>query len=318
MIHNEPLRLGVIGAGRWGRNLIRTALALADEGIALTAVATSRVAEAEAWLPSSVRLLPSWQEMLDPARTGTLHALALAVPPQAQTEIALAALRQGIALLLEKPLALDPAAARQVAELSAQTGVPALVDHIFLFHPAFLRLLEEARRVGVRSIRSAGGNRGPFRPEFSPWWDWAPHDAAMILSVMNDAPLAFTRHRPPPAPAPPGEPSGEVFRLDLAFSDQRTATMTVGNGMTEKNRWFEATLSDGSLWRFDDRAPHRLTRRWKNVEEPIPTAETPPLAEALRALARAARGQAVPLEQGAAFAARVVELLATAEAQTPD
>jgi hypothetical protein len=59
------------------------------------------------------------------------------------------------------------------------------VDHIHLFTPAFRALQREAATLGpIRSINSAAGNRCPYRAGVPTLWDWAPHDLAMLLTLV--------------------------------------------------------------------------------------------------------------------------------------
>ena len=38
----------------------------------------------------------------------------------------------------------------------------------------------------IKSIRSVSGNIGPYRDEWSPLWDWGPHDLSMCLSLVEE------------------------------------------------------------------------------------------------------------------------------------
>jgi predicted dehydrogenase len=174
------VRLALVGAGRWGRNYIRTIASL--DGVELVAVA-SRNAETAGLAPPGCRIVEDWRDLTDAA---DVEGVIVASPPGTHAEILIAALDREKAVLVEKPVVMSRRDAERIrTALDARPAI-ILVDHTHLFHPAFRALRREAGSLGpVRAIKSSAGNHGPYRRDASVLWDWAPHDLAMCLALVS-------------------------------------------------------------------------------------------------------------------------------------
>ena len=111
-----PVRVGLAGAGPWARAVHAPLLAAGPE--TELAGVWSRTAEHAALVAAQhgVPVFPTFADLL-----GAVDAVALAVVPAAQPDLAVRAADAGKALLLEKPLALDVAGAQRIATRSGRT-----------------------------------------------------------------------------------------------------------------------------------------------------------------------------------------------------
>ena len=176
------VRLALVGAGRWGRNYIRTIASL--DGVELVAVA-SRNAETAGLAPPGCRIVEDWRDVTDAA---DVEGVIVASPPGTHAEILVAALARDKPVLVEKPVVMSRRDAAQVRAALGERPAVVLVDHTHLFHPAFRALRREAGSLGpVRAIKSSAGNHGPYRRDASVLWDWAPHDLAMCRALVSGA-----------------------------------------------------------------------------------------------------------------------------------
>ena len=115
------LRVGIVGAGPWANRIHGPGLH-AHTGTQVTSVWARRTEAARKLAePLGARTAASFEELLD-----SVDAVAFAVPPPVQGELAPAAARAGKHLILEKPLAEDVSAARDVAQAVSDAGVAAL------------------------------------------------------------------------------------------------------------------------------------------------------------------------------------------------
>ncbi|MBI5631848.1 MAG: Gfo/Idh/MocA family oxidoreductase [Elusimicrobia bacterium] len=271
----SPLRLGLVGAGPWGRNYIRT---LAQMGGAVLARVASRNPETPKLVPPSCAANANWRELIE---AGDLDGLILAVPPKLHFEIASAALEAKLPVLVEKPLALDPRQAQDLLTKTRQGGAFVLVNHIHLFHPAYAALKAAASSLGpARLIQSAGGNRGPYRPGLPPLWDYAPHDLALCLDFAGRKPSDVAGRKEP------GAGPGENWDIDLRFSGGLEAHIRAGNAFDRKERRFEVYF-EGKALVMDDTTAQKLTRHGLEngrlgPGEPLPYASASPLLCALQ------------------------------------
>jgi predicted dehydrogenase len=174
----SALRLGLIGAGRWGRIYIRTIATMED--MTLAAVASSNP-ETSALLPPGCRLLQDWGAMIN---LPEVEAVIVATPPRLHFTMAKAALEAGKPVLIEKPFTCNMAEAEGLAALSRRSSVPLMVEHTHLHAPAFRALAALLPGMGgLLAIHARTNAEGPFRPDVPVLWDWGAHDIAMCLSL---------------------------------------------------------------------------------------------------------------------------------------
>ncbi|PSK95944.1 putative dehydrogenase [Murinocardiopsis flavida] len=181
-----PVGVGLIGAGPWAAAMHAPVLAAGPE-TALTAVWARRPDAAHALAARhGATAAGSVAELFD-----RCEAVAFAVPPDVQAELAPLAARAGKALLLEKPLALTLDGARRVAGAVADAGVVSQLVLTKRYHPATRAFLAAARRQPVAGARSCylhgaflGGELATqWRVEHGALLDLGPH----LLDLLDAA-----------------------------------------------------------------------------------------------------------------------------------
>ena len=295
-----PLRLGLAGAGRWGRNYIRTIAALPKLRLARVA---SRNRETQALVPPGCEVVNHWQQLLDPA---LIDGVIIATPPASHAEIARCAVAAGIPVLVEKPLALSAADARALRDLSTQKRVPVVVEHTHLFSPAFRALKREVRdRGGAREIRSEASNHGPYRRDVSVLWDWGPHDVAMCLDLMQQAPASAVCSVMESSRRDEG--TAETVSIALSFPSGVPAEIRLSNAK-DRTRRFLVRCADGARVLYDDASAAKLSVD----SNPVAVSAELPLTVAVREFAAAITSGSTD-ESALDLAVSVVELLQTCE-----
>ena len=302
---SDDLRLGLVGAGRWGRNLVATIARL--PGVRLAAVA-SRNPETAGRVPPACAVEPDWRALLDPRR---IDAVIVATPPATHGAIARAAIAAGLPVLVEKPLTMDPREARELREAAAASGGFVMVDHTHLFHPAWRALKRAAPGFGrVRAIDGLAGNMGPFRGDAPPLWDWGAHDVALCLDLVGGPAVAVRArcvdHRRT------AEGLGEVVEVDATFGGV-PARLRFGNLMPRARRM--AVQLDRGVLVYDDLAEHKLVAHEGAEDagcgrpgEPLPFEPGLPLTVAVGEFCAAAAAGSRSLED-LDRAVQVVEIL---------
>ncbi len=196
----SAIGLAVIGAGYWGPNLVRTAVATA--GIRLRWLCDLDVARARAVLGdhTTVRATPSFDDVLDdPAVT----AVAIATPAATHFELVSAALAAGKHVLVEKPLTSSAAEAVKLIEAARESGLVLMCDHTYCYTPAVRQVREIVRRGDIGDIQfvdSVRINLGLVQPDVDVLWDLAPHDLSILDFVLPEqvAPVAVAAHAADP------------------------------------------------------------------------------------------------------------------------
>ena len=237
-----PVRLGLVGAGHWGRVFMRT---IGDvDGAALTGLASNNP-EARELIPGGCRLTGDWRTLIS---EGEIDGLIVAVPPAAQFPIAEAAIAAGMPILLEKPLSLDATDAAHLGELADEKDALVMVDHTHLYHPAFKFLKSKLADFGghgaVTEINGAAGSWGPFRQNVPVLWDWGAHDVAMILDILGEIPVAVSARLTENREQDGGR--GEACDFTLEFAKAK-ATASLSNLADTKLRRLRVSLGDTEL-----------------------------------------------------------------------
>lgn len=277
---SDAVRLGLVGAGRWGKRYIET---IAGVESATLVHLGSRNPLSAGLVPAGCRVSADWRRVIADTR---VDGIIVATPPATHLEITSAAIGAGIAVLVEKPMTMSPAEAEALASMAEAAGVLVMVDHTHLFSGAFRELLRQSEQLGpVLGLRSAGGNFGPFREDTPVLWDWAPHDVAMALAIFDEEPVEIVARR---AISRVVEGIvGEAIDISLDFARGRRAEIRVSNIDSEKRRWLEARFAGATLV-YDDLAIDKLRIHEEGVSpRAIPFAEVPPLTAAVEEFARA-------------------------------
>lgn len=188
--------MAVLGAGYWGRNLVRNVQA--TPGLSLRSVCDVDTARARAVLgeDSTVPVCAGPEQVLaDPA----VQAVAIATPVATHCELALAALEAGKHVLVEKPLAGSYADGLKMAQAAQYHGAVLMVDHTFCYTPAVAHLAGLVRRgeLGeIHYIDSVRINLGLVQPDVDVLWDLAPHDLSIMDTILPQdvTPTAVAAH----------------------------------------------------------------------------------------------------------------------------
>jgi predicted dehydrogenase len=249
---NTPTRLGLIGAGRWGRNYIKTIRALPT--MRLSALASRNPASKDL-VDSSCRVTPDWHELLDPQ---LLDGVIIATPPDLHAEMLEAAIRARLPAMIEKPLTLNLPEALKLQSLQRELNALVLVDHTRLFNSAFIELNRQVRNLGqIRDIHSESGNWGPFR-DYSALWDWGPHDLSVTLTLLRQLP-STVRIEELEQRRVENTLAGN-YQINLGFPNNVRASIKLGNLFENKTQRLTVVLDRGTLI-LDDLAANRLIRR---------------------------------------------------------
>lgn len=274
--HRSTLRLGLIGAGRWGSNYVRTIQAAPDA--ILTRISTKR-SDVSALVGPECRVDRRWQSLIE---AGDVDGVIIATPPRLHFQMAHYALSQDIPVLVEKPLTMNVRQARTLGALALERGVPLLVDHVYLYHPAYRVLRSELRGKGPFRIESSAGNDGPHRPDTSVLWDYGPHDVAMCMDLVGEIPTRVSARRLNRRAI--GADVAETLQLHLEFSSGDTADVSLSNQLRDRTR-FLSIRTGSELLVFDDSVETKLYREpvgTSGRREPIPYVAEPPLTVAVR------------------------------------
>jgi predicted dehydrogenase len=187
---DEPIGVAVVGAGYWGPNLVRNFQAspsfqlhwLCDLDLGRAQRALGRYSTVSATTELATVLA-------DPR----VRAVAVATPAGTHLDVALAALRAGKHVLVEKPLAATYQDGLRLVEEAAERGLVLMCDHTYCYTPAVLRIRELLRsgELGeVQYLDSVRINLGLVQRDIDVIWDLAPHDLSIMDFILPDGVVA--------------------------------------------------------------------------------------------------------------------------------
>ena len=186
------MRFGLFGTGPWAHQAHAPGLA-AHDGVEFVGVwGRNEAKAAELAGRYGVRAYPTVDGLID-----DVEAIAAALPPDVQAPIALRAARSGRHLLLDKPVAFDPAITNQIAQAVAERDLGSVVFITRRFRPSMRSFLADTARTGgwvearVDHISSIYTEGNPYAA--SAWrrasngglWDVGPHALALVLPVLG-------------------------------------------------------------------------------------------------------------------------------------
>jgi predicted dehydrogenase len=192
----SSIGLAVIGAGYWGPNLVRTAIATPALQLEWLCDLDEKRAQEVLGRYTTVKATDSYERVLaDPA----VSAVAIATPVATHFDLVRAALEAGKHVLVEKPLTSSAAEGAKLATLAEQSGLVLMCDHTYCYTPAVRQIREFIRsgEIGeVQFVDSVRINLGLVRSDVDVLWDLAPHDLSILDFVLPEdvKPVAVAAH----------------------------------------------------------------------------------------------------------------------------
>jgi len=189
--HKGPVRVGVIGCGYWGPQLVRNFSEIPEAELAVVAdTSPDRLQYVRQRYPG-VPVYADYRDLL----AADIDAVVVATPIETHFTIARDALRAGKHVLVEKPLALSVGEAASLIGLARVTERTLMSGHTFLYNPAVveLRRLVSSGELGrIFYVDAARLSLGLFQRHVNVIWDLAPHDVSILLYVLGTSPVAVS------------------------------------------------------------------------------------------------------------------------------
>lgn len=253
---NEKVHLGLIGTGKWGSNYIKTIEK--NSKIKLCSILNkSGIIKSIYSQKYDVK-----SDLNDFLLSSKFDGIIVCVPPQEQFNIAKKCVERKIPLLLEKPLSFKKNECDRLIDLSKRNKVKILINHIFIESEQFKAFKKEAKKyTNIRSFVSYDGNSGPYRTYMSPLWDWAPHSLSICITIFgNPLEIELVDKRK--------NVYGTIYEIKLFFSNNISANLEIGNGMTKKTRYFEINFQNSDFKLIlDDLLIKKVFKKFKNKKK---------------------------------------------------
>jgi predicted dehydrogenase len=216
---NTPIKVGVVGCGYWGPNLIRNFRALPDCQLKLMCdVSEARLKHMRSLYPE-VEAHTDFNYMLNGAG---LDAVVIATSVKWHHQMAKASLEAGKHTFIEKPMAASAAECEELIAIAKRKSLILMIGHTFLYSPAVRKMKEIIDRGDLGDIRYISARRlnlGLFQKDINVAWDLAPHDISIILHIIGELPKSVNCRGS--AHVTPG--IEDVTSMCLSFARDRSA-----------------------------------------------------------------------------------------------
>lgn len=255
------VNVACVGAGYWGKNLIRNFDALGVLHTICDGVPEVLASFKEQY--PNAKVDADFSRVL---RSDDIDAVSIATPAETHYSLIKQALEAGKHVYVEKPLCLDEDHAKECIELANSKGLTLMVGHLLWYHPMVLELKRaiDAGELGdLRYIYSNRLNMGLLRSEENVLWSFAPHDISMILGLVGQEPLSVQAH--------------SANHLSENIADQAVGLMKFDNNVSAHvfvswlNPFKEQKLvvvGERAMMVFDDTQPweHKLAKYAHSVD----------------------------------------------------
>ena len=179
----DKSKLIVVGAGRWGRNLVQNFYQL--EALAgIVEVNSNLRSKMEAAYPEVI----TYTDYGEALKTD-VQAVVLATPAPTHFELAKTALEAGKDVFVEKPMTLRTKEAQKLAEYADRHARILMVGHLLLYQPAISWMrdyLASGKAGKVLHVATQRAKLGKVRREENVWWSFAPHDVSVVLDLLGN------------------------------------------------------------------------------------------------------------------------------------
>ncbi|MBD3297724.1 MAG: gfo/Idh/MocA family oxidoreductase, partial [candidate division Zixibacteria bacterium] len=188
MAGQDNIRVGVIGLGAWGKNLLRE-FYHGPASVVPIASDTDKAARDRARDQyDGLELTANPDDVLN----ADVDAVVVATPPETHYALASTAIKNGKDVFVEKPLVLDVDEGRRLTAEAEEAGRILMVGHIMMYHPAvdWLKAHVEEDGLGpVYYLYATRTNLGRVREIENAMWSFAPHDISMMSYILGTQPV---------------------------------------------------------------------------------------------------------------------------------
>ena len=226
-MHNVYLdtmvKIGIIGCGYWGPNLIRNFNGIPEAEVTYCAdLDETRLKHIKGLYPKVI-VTKDYRELLN---NKEIDAIVVATPIETHYKIAKESLNAGKHVLIEKPITASSAEAIELINISEKNKKALMVDHTFEYSSPVRKIkdiISNNELGNIFTIDMIRVNLGLFQEKVNVIWDLAPHDISMLLYYLGELPLRVMAS----GQSHVREGIEDDAHISLLFKDKMTANIHV-------------------------------------------------------------------------------------------
>jgi predicted dehydrogenase len=178
------MKVGIIGLGYWGPNLVRNFLAHKDvKKVTACDIRENRLQLIKEKFPAAE--LSSNSENLV---KGDYDIIVISTPVDTHYNLAKKALENGKHIWIEKPFTASSKEAEELIDIADKNNLKIFVDHTFIYNGAVIKIKELIDKNELGNIiyfDSERINLGLFQRDVNVVWDLAPHDLSIMTYLLQ-------------------------------------------------------------------------------------------------------------------------------------
>lgn len=186
------LGIAVIGAGNWGKNLVRNFAAIEDVELKYVCDLSEKVRQSMTGLYPRATVTDDIDSTL---KAPDVDAVVVAVDAPHHFSVAVKALEAGKHTYVEKPLTLSVEEADKLVKLADKKNCKLMVGHLLEYHPA-VQYMKDMIASGDTGdplyLYFRRVNLGIVRQKENAWWSLAPHDISVACYLFDAEPVSVT------------------------------------------------------------------------------------------------------------------------------
>ena len=190
----KTLNVAVVGAGYWGKNLVRNFAAAKRCNLKYVCDLDEKLLAIE---KKKFPFIETSTRLEDVLGDNEVEAVVVATDAPTHFGIAEKSLEAGKHTYVEKPLTLKAGDARVLVELAKEKGLKLMVGHLLEYHPAvnYLKETIDKGKVGQPYyMYTQRVNLGVVRQNENAWWSLAPHDISIVCYLLGSEPVSVAAH----------------------------------------------------------------------------------------------------------------------------
>ena len=190
----ETLNVAVVGAGYWGKNLVRNFAAAKRCNLKYVCDLDEKLLAVEKKKFPFIETSSNLEKILG---DNEVEAVVIATDAPTHFGISEKSLEAGKHTYVEKPLTLKADDARVLIELAKEKGLKLMVGHLLEYHPAVSYLKETIDKGKIGQpyyMYTQRVNLGVVRQNENAWWSLAPHDISIVCYLLGSEPVSVAAH----------------------------------------------------------------------------------------------------------------------------
>jgi len=190
----KKLNVAVIGAGYWGKNLVRNFASAKRCNLKYVCDINENLLKIHKRNYTYIETTTD----IDPIiHDEELDAVVIATQVPMHFELARKTLNAGKHTYVEKPMTLKASQSKELISLAEKTGLKLMVGHLLEYHPAVTYLKEIINKGQIGQpyyMYTQRVNLGIVRQNENAWWSLAPHDISIICYLLGSEPVSVAAH----------------------------------------------------------------------------------------------------------------------------